>query len=172
MPGWRSQRRPPARPPAVRDRGGSPPPVRRRRLRAFFAWVLPVATACAAGGGKPDAFEGVKVVRAPVAFAVMHDSPDATVIDLRRQEEYRGPLGHLSGAVNIPLEELDGHLDQLKVIASRVFLVYCRNDPCGIEGARRLRQAGFAHAILIEGGIEGWLAAGYGTVGQKFAPPD
>src|SRR5205823_1706882 len=75
-----------------------------------------------------------------------------------------GPGGHLWGAVNIPLRQLPNRLTTLRPLADHPLLVYCRRGPCGQQGAEELRAAGFTLAVLLDGGIDQWVAEGFGTV--------
>jgi|SRR5215813_10993650 len=49
------------------------------------------------------------------------------IIDVRRPEEFTGPLGHLREAVNMPLNELSAHLPDL-VRDNRPVAVVCKQD--------------------------------------------
>jgi hypothetical protein len=46
-----------------------------------------------------------------------------TLIDLRSPEEFRGPLGHVAGARNIPIAELSGRLAELKAIDGPILTI-------------------------------------------------
>jgi ArsR family transcriptional regulator len=80
-----------------------------------------------------------------------------TVIDVRPREEF--DLGHVPGAVSIPLEELDARLEELDPAAEIV--AYCRGAYCllAVEAVARLRARGFS-ARLMEDGMPEWRAAG------------
>ena len=49
-----------------------------------------------------------------------------SVLDVRPPEEYAA--GHLPGAVNVPLNELENHLDSLDT--DREIVAYCRGPHC------------------------------------------
>ncbi|MES1245739.1 MAG: rhodanese-like domain-containing protein [Acidobacteriota bacterium] len=101
----------------------------------------------------------------PVAFEVLRDSPDVLVLDLRSRQEYLGDTGHIYRARNIPLERLSERLLEIAPFRDDTFLVYCRgNDTCGEEGMAILVSSGFENAILVDGGIDGWIRDGYRTV--------
>lgn len=80
-----------------------------------------------------------------------------TVIDVRPREEF--DLGHVPGAVSIPLEELDARLEELDPAAEIV--AYCRGAYCllAVEAVARLRAKGFS-ARRMEDGMPEWRAAG------------
>jgi len=99
-----------------------------------------------------------------VAYEIQRDSPGMLILDLRTPEEYQGDSGHLPRARNISLDELPYRLIEISGFREETLLVYCRDTPCGEAGMRVLVASGFDDAILIDGGIEGWLRAGYRTV--------
>ncbi|SFD65936.1 Rhodanese-related sulfurtransferase [Thiohalospira halophila DSM 15071] len=81
---------------------------------------------------------------------------DVTVIDVRPDEEYRA--GHIEGAVNVPLEELDDRLAELP--RDREVVAYCRGPYCmlAFEAVERLRQQGY-QVRRLEAGYPEWNAA-------------
>lgn len=100
-----------------------------------------------------------------VAFEVLRDSPDVLVLDLRSRQEFLGDTGHIFRARNIPLERLSERLLEIAPFRDDTFLVYCRgNDTCGEEGMAVLVSSGFENAMLIDGGIDGWIRYGFRTV--------
>jgi rhodanese-related sulfurtransferase len=67
---------------------------------------------------------------------------------------------HLPGALLVPLEVL-GHLSKLEAAKAQSVVVYCGNGSArGPEAVRMLGQAGFAYAVNLKPGIEGWRATG------------
>ena len=103
------------------------------------------------------------VVSAPVADEIVRDAPDVFILDLRSPEEFQGPKGHLRNALNIPLARLPYRLLEIRSYRGETFLVYCNGDDCGRAGMRILKESGFEDAILIAGGIDGWLRSGFIT---------
>ena len=80
-----------------------------------------------------------------------------TVLDVRPPEEYAA--GHLPDAVNVPLEELEQHLDQLD--PSREVVAYCRGPHCvlAFDAVSRLRDRGI-DARRLDGGLPEWRQLG------------
>jgi len=103
------------------------------------------------------------VVSPPVADEIVRDAPDVFILDLRSPEEFQGPKGHLRNALNIPLARLPYRLLEIRSFRGETFLVYCNGDDCGHAGMRILKQSGFEDAILIAGGIDGWIRSGFTT---------
>lgn len=80
-----------------------------------------------------------------------------TVVDVRPAEEYAA--GHVPGAVNIPLKELEQRLQSLP--RTQEVVAYCRGPYCilAYKAVARLRDAGFRARRMQEGFPE-WRAAG------------
>jgi rhodanese-related sulfurtransferase/DNA-binding transcriptional ArsR family regulator len=80
-----------------------------------------------------------------------------TVLDVRPEDEFA--LGHLPGAVNIPLRALAARLSELDPALEIV--AYCRGPYCVLsyEAVAALRAHGFK-ASRLEDGLPEWRAAG------------
>lgn len=81
----------------------------------------------------------------------------ATVLDVRPPGEYAA--GHLPGAVNIPLAELEQHLAEFD--PQQEIVAYCRGPYCvlAFEAVKLLRGKGFRVRRLQDGYPE-WKSAG------------
>ena len=80
-----------------------------------------------------------------------------TVLDVRPPEEYAA--GHLPGAINVPVEKLEGYLAKLP--KKREIIAYCRGPYClmSFEAVAALRKRGWK-ARRLEDGFPEWKAAG------------
>jgi rhodanese-related sulfurtransferase len=80
-----------------------------------------------------------------------------TVLDVRPEDEFA--LGHLPGALNIPLAELERRLGELP--KSREVIAYCRGPYCvlSFEAVAALRTRGY-RVRRLEDGYPEWKAAG------------
>ena len=80
-----------------------------------------------------------------------------TVIDVRPPEEYAA--GHLSGAINVPLADLEKNLGKLP--RCREVIAYCRGPFClmSFEAVAQLRNKGLK-ARRLETGFPEWKVAG------------
>lgn len=80
-----------------------------------------------------------------------------TVLDVRPAEEYEA--GHLPGAVNIPLSDLESRLGKLP--KNKEIIAYCRGPYCvlAFEAVARLRKKGL-RARRLEAGFPEWKVAG------------
>lgn len=150
----------------MRGRHGSAAFGSRTAALLALAAVAAAALACA-GRRPPEEREAFRRVNPQVAFLILRDTPDLMVLDLRRREEFNGPRGHLAGAKNIPLDELPERVIELGVHRHGTFLVYCRGgDDCGERGMEILLARGCEDALLMDGGLAGWVEAGYGAAGD------
>jgi len=82
-----------------------------------------------------------------------------TVIDVRPPEEYAA--GHLPGAVNIPLAELEQRLAELGQDRDQEVVAYCRGPHCvlAFDAVARLREKGLK-ARRLQDGYPEWKTAG------------
>lgn len=81
-----------------------------------------------------------------------------TVLDVRPFDEYA--LGHVPGAISIPVSELEAGLASLD--PSSEIVAYCRGSYCvmAFEAVAKLRGRGF-NARRLEGGMPEWIASGF-----------
>jgi len=103
---------------------------------------------------------GARDAMEPISRAELLDRAQngaVTVIDVRPREEYA--LGHVPGALCIPLAELETRLAELD--PAQQVVAYCRGPWCvlSFEAVARLRALGF-NARRLEAGYPEWRAAG------------
>lgn len=80
-----------------------------------------------------------------------------TVLDVRPTEEYSA--GHLPGAINIPLHELEQRLDEID--PRHEVVAYCRGPHCVLayDAVNELRELG-RNARRLDGGLPEWRLQG------------
>ncbi len=85
-----------------------------------------------------------------------------TILDVRPEDEFT--LGHLPGALNIPLRELKSRLGDID--PKQEIVAYCRGPYCVLsyEAVAQLRARGFK-ARRLEDGLPEWRAAGLPVAG-------
>ncbi len=100
--------------------------------------------------------DGLEAVRAEELMARMK-SGSVTVIDVRPPEEFSA--GHLPGAINIPLNEIEKRIGGLP--AGGEVVAYCRGPYCvlAFEAVAKLREKG-VRARRFEAGFPEWKRAG------------
>jgi rhodanese-related sulfurtransferase/predicted transcriptional regulator len=84
-------------------------------------------------------------------------SKSVTLLDVRPEDEFA--LGHIPGALNVPLAKLDGQLRRLR--KSREIVAYCRGPYCvlSFEAVSLLRERGYT-VRRLEDGFPEWKAEG------------
>lgn len=143
------------------------------RVRRSSPSLAVAALALLAGGGCAWIFEGKPFrpgVTPGVAFSMLRDAPYLPILDLRPADQFHGPLGHLAGARSIPLDSLADHRVELRAYEELTVLAYCAADECGRAEVEQLAAWGTDGAVLVAGGLEAWIADGFGTV-HRAAPP-
>ena len=80
-----------------------------------------------------------------------------SLIDVRGPDEFNAPPGHLPGAVNVPLPELDPA--ELVARAKPVVLV-CKTDKRSARAAAALLAAGLRDVAVLRGGTDEWHQRG------------
>jgi rhodanese-related sulfurtransferase len=85
----------------------------------------------------------------------------AIVIDVRGEEKYR--QGHIPGAILIPITILRAGIPaSIAQAKDKPLVVYCNDGATtGPEGTHLLNKAGYAKAVNVKSGIEGWTGAGF-----------
>jgi len=101
--------------------------------------------------------EGMEPVDREALIGLVREGA-VTVLDVRPAEEYKA--GHISGAISLPLKELEQHLSDLP--RDQEIVAYCRGPYCvlSIQAVEILRAKGFK-AVRIEEGIQDFRALGF-----------
>jgi len=130
-------------------RGG--PVLPPRTFRVVPAVLLAAALSACAGPPGPTALTAVQ------AKALVDAMPDLVILDVSGAFA----SGHLPGARPLPLA--DGSLRAALPTLDRTdtYLVYCRSDASGREGARMLLDEGIDDVFWLKGSYDAWVAAGY-----------
>jgi rhodanese-related sulfurtransferase len=100
--------------------------------------------------------------------ARLDNGEDVLVLDVRSPEEFTGELGHIQGAINLPLGELTQRLAQLgqslEAHKAAPVVVTCRTDNRSARAAGLLKKAGFTNLAILSGGMIGWNKDKHPTV--------
>ena len=86
---------------------------------------------------------------------------DALVVDVREPGEYGA--GHILGARNVPLAQIDERISSGGELAKRKekpVIVYCDGGERASKAAAVLRKLGFTRVVNLSGGLPGWQQAG------------
>ena len=111
--------------------------------------------------------EGLEPISAEELVARLKGGEPLVVVDVRPAAEYAA--AHISGAVSIPLPELERRLRELP--RDREIVAYCRGPYCAFapEAVRMLREHGYAARNLSEG-LPEWAASGNGIASASADP--
>lgn len=91
---------------------------------------------------------------------VLEEPAAPQLVDVRQPAEYRS--GHVPGAVNVPLRELQRLASTLD--ASKPTAVICQGGYRSIAAASILQRSGFRELFDVVGGTGAWVSAGFPAV--------
>src|SRR5437899_3341783 len=100
---------------------------------------------------------GYAEIAPTVAAEMILDSQQVVVIDVRPSDSYRGPEGHIAGAISAPFDTIEMHLPELLPYQNQTVLVYGETSDDGAVAAQLLTVAGFRNIVHIDGGIKEWI---------------
>lgn len=92
---------------------------------------------------------------------------DFLSVDVRGSHEFEGPLGHVSGALLIPLPELEARIAELP--RNRALLLICRSGVRSAKACNLLEALGYGPATNLKGGMIAWNHAGLATDRPQYA---
>ena len=82
---------------------------------------------------------------------------ETVVLDVRTEEEYYGPLGHIDGSILIPINEVEDRIDELVNYKKNTIYVVCRSGNRSDFGKDILNENNFT-AVNVDGGMLDWKA--------------
>jgi len=83
------------------------------------------------------------------------------LLDVRSEAEFIGDLGHIPGAVNIPIDQLANRVGELQNYTTTAIILICRTDRRSAMAEQVLRPQGFAQLEVVKGGMIDWNKRGY-----------
>ncbi|HEX6967684.1 MAG TPA: rhodanese-like domain-containing protein [Micromonosporaceae bacterium] len=92
------------------------------------------------------------------ARALLANNPDTLMVDVRTPGEYEA--AHVPGSINLPLDQVDEHLDRIVRDAGGRLLLMCQSGNRATQACTKLVTAGLSSATVISGGMNAWIAAG------------
>jgi rhodanese-related sulfurtransferase len=90
-----------------------------------------------------------------------------TIIDVRGADEFNGPLGHIDGAVLVPVDDIVAGRADIAGLREREIVLVCRTDRRSARAADSLRASGFARVMVLRGGMESWNSVGLPVTGRR-----
>lgn len=84
-----------------------------------------------------------------------------TIVDVRGGDEFVGPLGHIPGALSIPLGEIPLRLTEINARIDQPVILVCKTDKRSAQAAKLLGKASFQDIHVLRGGMEQWNRNGF-----------
>lgn len=84
-----------------------------------------------------------------------------TIIDVRGDDEFAGPLGHIPGSVNVPLADIGRGNGALSRNPDGAIVFVCRTDKRSAAAAELVHDSRAADVRVLRGGMERWNALGF-----------
>jgi rhodanese-related sulfurtransferase len=92
---------------------------------------------------------------------LLTDSRRVAVIDVRSLADFKGPLGHIAQARNLPLADVQPRLSELMPLRSEPVVLVCRTQKMSATAAAQLEAAGFSDVRILRGGMLQWNGDGH-----------
>lgn len=99
----------------------------------------------------------------PASLRALQAEGGIAVVDVREAADFAGETGHVPGALNLPLGELNTRIDELAAWRQAGVVLICRTQVRSGQAARLLARHGFRGLRVVRGGMLAWRAAGYPT---------
>jgi ArsR family transcriptional regulator len=137
--------------------------MHRYRHSRFIVVVLFVLSAAAgraqqpAGHSAPDAIPRLRLEQ----FRAQHTAGSVLVVDVRDEFVYR--MGHIPGAMSVPLAQVDRRADEVRTRAGRkpvVTYCSCPSEQTAASAAVALSKLGITNVSVLVGGYPEWVSTG------------
>lgn len=112
----------------------------------LLLFPIPIATS--------SSYTNIAVIE---AHTLIESNPTLVILDVRTQSEYDS--GHIRLAIHIPVDELEGRLDELNTTDE--ILVYCKAGGRSASASQVLVDNGFLNIFNMLGGIDEWKSQEY-----------
>lgn len=101
----------------------------------------------------------LKFITMETLLEMLENKEKFKLVEVLAKEEY--DKGHIPGAINIPLEELE-KLAKQKLKKTDEIIVYCASYAChaSTKAARKLLELGYSRTLDFKGGKRWWQHAG------------
>jgi rhodanese-related sulfurtransferase len=142
------------------------------KTRSWMVWLpiflaSAVAMAAAAQHHAPIA-AGAPETAAQKLFQELGQGRKILMIDVREPKEFEA--GHVSGAINIPLEDLSQRLAEMKVPKDTTIVTMCEHGGRSSRAALELQKLGYKTSSFCR--LDSWKKEGHGLEkGEKKSPP-
>jgi rhodanese-related sulfurtransferase len=138
-------------------------------LSAYSSWSLAVRER---ERQRPEPAHAASVAEIPLVrlseAQALWRHPSTLFVDVRSAADY--DFGHIAGAINLPWDEFEQHLPELKprLERAKALVVYCKSVDCGksLWSALGLRNAGLLQAKIYPDGWNEWYNNGLPIAGR------
>lgn len=89
---------------------------------------------------------------------LLRERPDVRLLDVRTPGEYE--TVHIRGAYNVPLDTLGEHAAGIRAAVAEPVVLVCQSGARARRAEEALRAAGMPNLHVLDGGVNGWAAAG------------
>jgi rhodanese-related sulfurtransferase len=87
------------------------------------------------------------------------------LVDVRTPAEFES--SHIPGAINLPLQRVDAHLERIVTDAGGRLVLVCRSGHRARQCQEKLAAAGLADTVVMDGGMNAWEAQSAPVVGGR-----
>jgi uncharacterized membrane protein YdjX (TVP38/TMEM64 family)/rhodanese-related sulfurtransferase len=98
----------------------------------------------------------VSWIEAPELMDRLMRGPAPIVLDVRGPDEFTGELGHIAGALNIPLADLQHRVGEIDQFKTGSIVLVCKTQMRSAKAAALLEEAGFRDVSVLHGGMVEW----------------
>lgn len=98
------------------------------------------------------------VLRPDELEALLRERPDVRLLDVRSPGEHEAV--HIRSAYNVPLDTLGEHGAEIQAHVEAPVVLICQSGQRARKAEEALRAAGMPNLHVLDGGINGWVAAG------------
>lgn len=101
---------------------------------------------------------GPAAIDVATARALTANNVDTLIVDVRTPGEFES--AHVPGSINLPLDQVDAHLERIVNDAGGRILLMCQTGGRASQACTKLMKAGLTGGSVITGGMNAWVAAG------------
>lgn len=93
----------------------------------------------------------IKSINNKSALKLINEVDDLLILDVRRFSEFKS--GKIPNSINIPVDDLEFELDEIKEFKEKPILVYCKSGIRSSVACSLLEEEGFSNLYNLRGGI-------------------
>lgn len=101
----------------------------------------------------------------------MDEGETLVVLDVRTPQEFSSKMGHVPGAVNLPLKHFKARLNEIRddigPYTEQPVFVVCRFESQSPRAAKTLKKEGFTNVSIVKGGMIRWYRRNLEVEGKE-----